>query len=74
MNALISLHQPILACTICWGSDGNSMDGANAAVAFLLVVLIGVLGAFLTFIFYLARRSRLAAEEEAQSLESTAAH
>lgn len=55
----------LLACSICFGSDGATLDGANAAVIFMLLILVGVLGSFLSFIFYLARRSRrLALEDE----------
>ena len=54
--------QNLLACSICWGADGGGMDAANAAVGFMLVILLGVLGSFLGFIFYLARKSRQAEE------------
>lgn len=61
MNALTS--GTLLGCSICWGSDGTTLDAANAAVLFMLVLLVGVLGSFLSFIFYLRRRGRMVAEE-----------
>ena len=61
MNALTS--GSLLGCSICWGSDGTTLDAANAAVLFMLVLLVGVLGSFLSFIFYLRRRGRMYAEE-----------
>ena len=53
----------LLGCSICWGSDGTTLDAANAAVLFMLVLLVGVLGSFLSFIFYLRRRARMVAAE-----------
>lgn len=56
-----------LACTVCWGGDGTMLSDANAAVIFMLVVLTGVLGSFLAFILYLARRAkRVALEDESE--------
>ena len=55
--------QVSLACSICWGSDGATLDAANAAVLFMLVLLVGVFGSFLSFIFYLKRRSQMVANE-----------
>lgn len=55
MNALT----PILACPMCMsGAEGNTLIAANSAILALLVVLLAVLGSFLSFIFYLIRRSR----------------
>jgi len=57
----------LLACAMCTSSPGgNSVVAANAAIGFLLVILLGVLGSFLSFIFYLARRARRM-DESAQS-------
>lgn len=53
----------LLGCSICWGSDGTTLDAANAAVIFMLLLLVGVLGSFLSFIFYLRRRGRMVAAE-----------
>lgn len=68
MNSLLAHYQEILACSVCWGADPNSLDGANAAVGLMLVFLMTVLGGFLSFIFYLARRARRFAAEEAVGL------
>lgn len=40
------------------GADGKTILAANSAIGFLLVCLCMVLMAFLTFIFYLARRAK----------------
>lgn len=63
----ISFPSHLLACTVCWGGDGSSLGDANAAVLFMLVVLVGVLGSFLGFILYLAKRAkRVALEDESE--------
>ena len=68
MSFIFSSFPALLGCSVCWGADGVGLDGANAGVLFMLVVLMGVLGSFLSFIFYLARRSRkIALEDEAAS-------
>ncbi|MCB1230417.1 MAG: hypothetical protein KDN19_09135 [Verrucomicrobiae bacterium] len=66
----IALAQSLLACSICFGSDGNSLQAANMAVMLLGVVLAGVFAAFIAFIVYLARRSRQVAAEEEQQQSS----
>ncbi len=65
-----AIAQSVLACSICFGSDGSTLAATNAAVIFMLVVLVGVLGSFLSFIFYLAKRSRQAALEEDNEISS----
>lgn len=70
MISIPATLQPLLACSICFGSDGDSLAGANAAVLLMMVVLLSVLGSFLGFIFYLARRSRQVALEDEQELSS----
>ncbi len=68
MTLTIASLNPLLACSICFGTDGSTLDAANAAVIFMLLLLVGVLGSFLSFIFYLARRSRqVAMEDEANA-------
>ena len=48
-----------LACPMCMsGAEGKSALAANSAIAFLLVILTGVLLSFLSFIFFLARRAK----------------
>ena len=56
--------QSLLACSICFGSDGTTLAATNAAVIVMLVLLVAVLGSFLSFIFYLVRRGRQASLEE----------
>ena len=60
MNALYSSLNSLLACTVCWSGDDQTMNAANLAVGFMFVVLLSVLGSFLAFIFVLARRARQA--------------
>lgn len=58
MISLSSLPS-LLACPMCMsGAEGKTVLAANSAIGLLLVVLCTVLMAFLTFIFYLARRAR----------------
>ncbi len=58
-----------LACPMCLsGASGKSLMAANSAIGLLLVVLLGVLASFFSFILYLARRSRrFSAENETDS-------
>jgi len=52
-----------LACPMCMSAqNGQSQIAASSAIAFLLVILCGVLMSFLTFIVYLAKRERRYAE------------
>ncbi len=54
----------ILACPMCMsGAEGKSLLAANSAIGVMLVFLFTILGSFITFIYYLARRSRKMAEE-----------
>lgn len=56
----------ILACPMCMsGADGKGLLAANSAILFLLVVLVGVLMSFFSFIIYLAKRAKRVASEEA---------
>ncbi|NNE92529.1 MAG: hypothetical protein HKN23_12855 [Verrucomicrobiales bacterium] len=55
------INHTVLACPMCMsGADDNTAIAANSAIGFLLIVLLGVLGSFLTFIFYLARKAKTA--------------
>ncbi len=50
---------------MCAGQgDGNTLMAANSAIAVLLVILFLVLGSFLSFIFFLAKRAKQFAAEE----------
>lgn len=56
----------ILACPMCLsGADGQQLIAANSAILLLLVVLVGVLMAFFSFIIYLVKRAKRFSEEEA---------
>ena len=60
MTSLIALAaQPILACPLCMGgADDQTAIAANSAIGVMLVLLLIVLGGFLTFIGYLAKRAK----------------
>jgi hypothetical protein len=52
-----------LACPVCFGQNDSAMAVAmNAGVLMMLGVVVVMLGLFASFIFYLARRARLAPE------------
>lgn len=68
MTGLSFLSQSLLACSVCWGSDPNSLDGANAAVGLMMLVLLTVLSGFLSFIVYLVRRARRFSDLEETSV------
>ena len=58
------IFENILACPMCMsGAEGKSLLAANSAIGVMLVFLFAMLGSFITFILYLARRSRKFAEE-----------
>ena len=55
--------QPALACPVCFGQNDSAMAVAiNAGVLLMLGVVVAMLAAFGSFIFYLSRRARLAAD------------
>lgn len=51
-------------CMSGTGADGKAAQAANSAILLLFLVLCSVLMAFVSFIFYLAKRARLVATEE----------
>lgn len=52
-----------LACSMCLGgASGEIAEAANVAIGLMLVFLILVLGSFGYFIFFLARKAKLAEE------------
>ena len=68
----------LLACAACYGANVDSAmaDGMNWGIFTLLAVLVPVLGAFLTFLIYLIRKSEAvetarAAQNESLSPEPT---
>ncbi|MEM8952992.1 MAG: hypothetical protein AAGD22_02465 [Verrucomicrobiota bacterium] len=58
-SLLAGTVQPLIACATCMG-DANSpvVQGFNFAVLLMLGILVLVLGSFLSFIRYLARRQK----------------
>lgn len=58
MMSLAPLATLLLACPACIGADDASTTAANFAIGFMLVVVFGILGSFLAFIRYLAKRQR----------------
>ena len=55
----------LLACPACQFDPNDPITmAANSAIGFMIVVLVGVLGAFLAFIWKLAKGERMALEEE----------
>jgi hypothetical protein len=51
-----------LACPVCFGDNDSPLAKAmNLGIMAMLVVVIGVLGAFASFFIYLMRRQKLAA-------------
>jgi hypothetical protein len=64
---MLEIQQFILACPMCMSgtsSEGKVAQAANSAILLLFLVLCGVLMTFVSFILYLAKRARLAAEED----------
>ena len=54
------------ACAMCLGgTKGELAIAANTAIGLMLSLLILVLGSFGAFIYYLSKKSRLVAAEEA---------
>ncbi len=63
-NFIIALN-PFLACPVCVGNPDHAATlGMNMAIAFMVLVVGGVLGCLLTFIAHLARKAKCAAREE----------
>jgi heme/copper-type cytochrome/quinol oxidase subunit 2 len=53
-----------LACPVCFGqSDSPMAAAANLAIIVMLVIVVGVLAAFASFILYLRRRAEMVAAE-----------
>ena len=62
--AAITIAQPALACSVCFGDPNSSMThGAQAGVLVLLGVVVGLLSLIASLLFFWMRR---AADIEAQ--------
>ena len=66
---LLLARSDLLACAVCYGqSDSPLAEGMNMGILFLLGVVALVLGGFVAFFIYLARRSAaVAASRQAAS-------
>jgi len=61
--AIVAVPRLALACPVCFGeSDSPMASAAKLGVLFMLVVTVGVLGAFASFFIHLMRRAKLAAD------------
>lgn len=59
----------LLACAACFGApDHPATWGMNMAIGLMLLIVAGVLGGFLAFIGYLAKKAR-----QAEALERAGA-
>jgi hypothetical protein len=70
---VLALPRAAFACPVCFGaSDAPMAQATNAGIMFMLVIIVGVLVGFASFIVYLARRAKIAGErEEARVAEGT---
>ena len=60
-SLLVTVPRVALACPVCFGENDSPMAaGVYMGVLFMLVVVVGVLAGFASFMVYLARRARLA--------------
>lgn len=59
MNLILT--DTLLACSMCLGgAAGEIAEAANVAIGLMLLFLVLVLGCFIYFIVFLARKSKLA--------------
>jgi hypothetical protein len=65
-TVMLAVPRAVLACPVCFGqSDSPMAQGVNMGIFFLLGVVGCVLVAFAVFFVYLARRSRMLADDGA---------
>jgi hypothetical protein len=63
---MLAAPRAALACPVCFGqSDSPMAQGVNMGIFFLLGVIGVVLAGFAAFFVYLARRSRMFADDGA---------
>jgi hypothetical protein len=61
---LAAAPRPALACPVCFGANDSPMAIAtNMGIMAMLVVVVGVLGAFASFFIYLMRRAKMVASQ-----------
>ncbi len=61
----IAAPRAALACPVCFGnSDAPMAIATNMGIIAMLVVVVGMVGAFATFFIYLNRRARRVAAQE----------
>jgi hypothetical protein len=67
--ALMAAPRVALACPVCFGqSDSPLAKGVNMGVLFLLGTITAVLIAFASFMIYLARRAKVFAGDNIDSV------
>ena len=65
---LLGAPRAALACPVCFGeSDAPLAKAMNMGIGLMLVVVLGVLAAFASFIVSLVRRARLAEADVARA-------
>jgi len=62
---IVTAPRAAMACPVCFGQNDSPMAIAtNMGIIAMLVVVVGVLGAFASFFIYLMRRAKLVAAKE----------
>jgi hypothetical protein len=68
-TALVAVPRAALACPVCFGqSDSPLAQGVNMGVLFLLGTITAVLIGFASFMIYLARRAKVFAGDNTDSV------
>jgi hypothetical protein len=68
-TALVAVPRAALACPVCFGqSDSPLAQGVNMGVLFLLGTITAVLIGFASFMIYLARRAKVFAGDNIDSV------
>ena len=68
-TALVGVPRAALACPVCFGqSDSPLAKGVNMGVLFLLGTITAVLIGFASFMIYLARRAKVFAGDNIDSV------
>jgi hypothetical protein len=68
-TALVAVPRAAIACPVCFGqSDSPLAQGVNMGVLFLLGTITAVLIGFASFMIYLARRAKVFAGDNIDSV------